>query len=74
MKAKAEYQNALRRVLKKGDNGKPGERLEILRLFIESTDFGKLRSEYEKHLVEGKRVKFRLYLANGKPSYEMQIF
>jgi len=45
----------------------------MLRLFIESADFNKLRSESEKHLLEGKRVKFILHLEEGKPKYEMKI-
>ena len=49
------------------------EKLETLRLFLESTEFSKLRSESEKHLIAGKKVKFTLYLEEGKPKYEMKI-
>ena len=44
-----------------------------MRLFLESADFNRLRSESEKHLVAGNRVKFVLYLDKGKPKYEMKI-
>jgi len=44
-----------------------------LRLFLESADFNRLRSESEKHLVAEKTVKFILYMDNGKPKYEMEI-
>ena len=44
-----------------------------MRLFLESADFNRLRSESEKHLVAGKTVKFVLYLDKGEPKYEMEI-
>ena len=49
------------------------EKLEILRLFLETADFKKLRSESEKKLMEGKRVRFMVYLKEGIPKYEMHV-
>ena len=72
-KAKRQHRQILSELLKKGEQGELAERLETLRLFLESTDFNKLRSESEKHLLEGRRVKFILYLEKGKPKYEMKI-
>lgn len=43
-----------------------GEKLEVLRLFLESTDFGQLRSQYEGYLTEGKEVTFLIYPEEGK--------
>jgi len=63
----------LSQLLNKGEDEKLAEKLEILRLFLESADFSKLRSESEKHLLEGKRVKFIVYLVEEKPRYEMKI-
>ena len=60
-------------LLKKGGGPDLEEKLELLKLFLESTDFNKLRSEFEKHLVAGKKVKFILHLEEGKPKYEMKI-
>ena len=71
-KAKREYQKNLSRLLNKGNKGFQ-EKAELLRLFLESTDFGKLRSQYEQYLVQGKKVRFILYWQQGKPEYEMQI-
>jgi translation initiation factor IF-3 len=34
------------------------EKIELLKAFLESIDFKKLRSQSEKYLVEGKKVKF----------------
>lgn len=72
-RARREYQKTFNELLEQDDNEGLQEKLELLRLFLESTDFGKLRSEYENYLVAGKRVKFILQLANGKPEYKIQI-
>jgi len=71
--AKRQYKQILSELLKKGEEGELAEKLEILRLFLESADFNKLRSESEKHLTEGRRVKFILYLEKRQPKYEMRI-
>jgi translation initiation factor IF-3 len=49
------------------------ERIELLKAFLESMDFKKLRSQSEKYLVEGKKVKFVIRWKEGKPSYEMVV-
>ena len=49
------------------------EELEILRLFLEAADFGKLRRESEEHLAEKRGVKFIVRLEAGKPQYEMKV-
>lgn len=49
------------------------EQIELLKAFLESTDFRELRSQSEKHLVQGKTVKFRIYRKDGKPNYQMVI-
>ncbi len=50
-----------------------GQRAETLRLFLENMDFRKLRSESEKHLLNGKNVKFVIFLENGQLRHEMQV-
>jgi hypothetical protein len=49
------------------------QRAETLRLFLENMDFKKLRSESEKHLLNGKSVKFVISLDNGILRYEMLV-
>jgi hypothetical protein len=72
--AKREYKKALSTTLKAGtENEELSERMEVLRLFLESTDFSALRSRYEKHLEEGKKVKFRIYPAKGKVHYKLTV-
>ncbi len=71
--AKRQYNQIQRELLKGNDKSELAEKLETLRLFLESADFNKLRSESEKHLIEGKKVKFILHLVKGKPKYKMKI-
>jgi hypothetical protein len=73
--AKREYREAAGRLLAAGEgNEELQERIEILRLFLETADFNGLRRESERHLVEGRKVKFVVCLEEGKPRYEMQVW
>jgi len=49
------------------------DRIELLKAFLESMDFGKLRSESEQYLIQGKKVKFAICWKENKPSYEIII-
>lgn len=72
--SKREYEQTLRLLLKSGGlDEELGERLEILRIFLESTDFGHLRSEYEEYLDEGKEVTFIIFMEEGKVGYKMFV-
>jgi len=71
--AKREYNKTFSELLNQAENEELAEKIELLRLFLESADFKKLRGESEKHLQEGKEVIFRLYLEDGKPEYEMTV-
>ena len=48
------------------------ERLEVLRLLLETGDFRKLRAESESVLIEGKKVRFIVYRDKGLRC-EMQV-
>ena len=54
-------------------NTETEEKLEILRLFLETADFRKLRSESEKQLIDGRNVRFTVYLEGGVPKCEMHV-
>ena len=72
--AKVEYDRIMSQLIEIGDDDSElGERLEILKVFLESTDFSRLRSEYEPYLIEGKRVTFRLCQGKGETEYRMEI-
>jgi len=49
------------------------EKIELLRMFLQTTDFRKLRAESGKYLMEGKTVRFTLTLEKGNPKYEMKV-
>ena len=46
--------------------------MEILRVFLETANFKKLRAESEKRLIEGKKVKFMVHRDKGVKC-EMQV-
>ena len=72
--ARRKYEDTLKQLLTPGETGKElEERLEILRLFLQTMDFGKLRAESEKWLVEGKVVRFVIYTEGGALNYTMQV-
>jgi hypothetical protein len=72
--SKKEYERTLNLLLKERSVAERlGERLEVLRLFLESADFGYLRSQYEGYLTQGKEVTFLIYPEEQKVSYKLII-
>ncbi len=72
--AKREYESTLKQLLGAVEvNKELEEKAEILRLFLETMDFKKLRAGSEKWLVGGKTVKFVIYAEGGVPKYVMQV-
>ncbi len=70
--SKQEYERTLNLLLKRGPvDEELGERLEVLRLFLESTDFGHLRGQYERYLTEGEEVTFLIYREEGGVTYKL---
>src|SRR4030042_516337 len=71
--ARQEFRKSADECMQKGEGDKNLEqKIELLRLFLETADFRKLRAESERHLSEGKIVRFILTLDKGKPRYEMK--
>jgi hypothetical protein len=72
--AREEFWDSVNQYMEGGQEDKKLEgRIELLKAFLESMDFKKLRSQSEKHLIEGKKVKFVICWKEGKPSYEMEV-
>ena len=72
--AKKEYDETVRQLLTSGEhNRKLLEIVGLLKNFLETADFKKLRAESERHLVEGRYVKFIVYEESGLAKYEMRI-
>jgi len=72
--AREEFWNSVNHYMESGQEDKKlEERIELLKAFLESTDFKQLRSQSENYLVEGRHVKFIVSWKEGKPSYEMLI-
>jgi hypothetical protein len=71
--ARQEFKKSADEYMQSGRNDrKLEEKIELLRTFLETADFRKLRAESEKHLIEGKKVRFILTWEKGKPEYEMK--
>ena len=71
--ARRRYNQMASQLLKEGGEEELAEKLETLRLFLETADFDKLRRKSEGYLVQGKKVKFILHLEKGKPKHEMKF-
>ena len=72
--AREEFWNSVNQYMEGGQEDKKLEdRIELLKAFLESMDFKKLRSQSERYLVEGKQVKFVIFRKEGKPIYEMVV-
>ena len=71
--AKREYWQSVKEILAEEGDKELQERMEVLKLFLESVDFSKLRSAYEPHLLEDRKVKFVMYLRQGKLKYDLIV-
>lgn len=72
--AKREYERVLSLLLKgKEEDPWLAEALELLRVFLESADFGQLRSLCDEFLLAGKHVTVRLKSINVAPKYEVEV-
>jgi|TARA_B100000315_G_C14298914_1_gene460926 hypothetical protein len=71
--AKIRYNQIASELFQGSEQEELAREVELIRLFLETADFDKLRGESEPHLVEGRKVKFRLHLEEGKPKYEMKV-
>jgi len=72
--AREEFWDSVNQYMESGrEDKKLEEKIELLKAFLESMDFKKLRSQSERYLVKGKQVKFVISWKEGKPSYEMLV-
>jgi len=72
--AKEEYWSSVNKFMEdKQEDKELQQRIELLKAFLESMDFRRLRRESEKYLMQGKTVKFVIYWKENKPSYDMVV-
>jgi hypothetical protein len=72
--ARDQYDESLREYLRTGEGSQElEERIELLKAFLELMDFSELRRESEKHLAQGRGVRFVVFMERGKPQYEMKV-
>ena len=72
--AKNEYRETLRQLLAASEGTEElEEKVELLRIFLETMDFKKLRRESEKHLLQGSKVTFVVYGEGGTAKYDLRV-
>jgi len=72
--AREEFWNSVNQYMEIGrEDKKLEEKIELLKAFLESMDFKKLRSQSERYLVEGKQVKFVICRKKDELNYEMVV-
>ena len=70
--ARKEYEKLARGYLQAGKTDSEFEdKVELLRAFLESADFRKLRQQSEEYLLKGQNVKFIIYREHGKARHKM---
>jgi len=72
-KARKEYQRISSLVMQGNTEVALARRLELLRVFLESADFPKLRSDSEQLLAEGKRITFVISQRSGRAVCKMEV-
>jgi len=72
--ARKRHDETVRQLLASGkQNKKLLETAGLLKKFLETADFKKLRAESEGLLIEGRKVKFLLQFDGGNLRYEMRL-
>ena len=70
--AREEFGRSMRLLLEGESRPCLAERIELLRSFLETADFGELRRISEPFLTEGQRVTFTVYEDGGVARYRLQ--
>lgn len=72
--AKREHAYVLKQLLASGRADKElQEKINVLRHFLETADFDQLRAESEKHLVQGRPVRFVIYLEKNVAKHIIHV-
>jgi hypothetical protein len=70
--AREEFGRSMRLLLQGESQPGLAERTELLRLFLDTADFGELRRISEPLLAQGRKVTFRVYEDRGVARYRLQ--
>ncbi|MDY6835912.1 MAG: hypothetical protein SVY53_14050 [Chloroflexota bacterium] len=72
--AKSEYKRITEEYIKtEMDNRELEYQIELLRMFLETTDFRELRKETERFLLRGDEVVVNICLIGPEPKYEIEL-
>jgi len=72
--AREAFWNSVNQYMESGHEDKElGGKIELLKAFLESIDFKKLRSQSERYLTEGQKVKFVICRKEGELDCQMMV-
>jgi len=72
--AREEFWDSASRYMESGERDSELEqRIQLLKAFLESSDFRKLRSESERLLMTGKTVRFVIRWENDTPTHRILV-
>jgi len=72
--AREEFWSLVNKYMESVQEDKEAEsNIELLKAFLESMDFRRLRRESEEHLTQGRTIKFVVYWKEGEPNYDMIV-
>ena len=70
--ARKEYKNLTDSLLRNGEYSDDFKnKFELLRTFLEHSDFRKLRKESDAYLLKGQRIKFIIFQEQGRIKYKI---
>lgn len=72
-RAKQEYAATMSGILSGDQSPVLDERLELLRAFLETADFSRLRRKSEEHMIQGRKVKFVLSRLAGHSEWSVEM-
>jgi hypothetical protein len=70
--ARLMHVEVLRELLDKSEESQVQQKCEVLRMFLETADFPKLRAESKKFLAQNKIVVFHIRVKEGKSQWEIK--
>jgi hypothetical protein len=72
--AREEFWKSVNQYMESGrEDKKLEERIELLKAFLKSTNFKKLRSQSERYLIQRKKVKFIICWKEDKLDCQMMV-
>jgi hypothetical protein len=72
-RAKQEYTATMSKILSGDQSPSLDERLDLLKAFLDTAGFSRLRRESEEHMIQGRKVKFVISGFAGHSEWSLQM-